>query len=305
MALSAWMRLGDPWNDVPEERRLDFEVIRKPLAALAETTLNRIEREWPAPFAGIEGARVLFQLLTYVAVTTYQTIVYFCAEKPEDHRRKIEFVDSAPPLLRSIADGVFTLAFIAESVPERVREYYRAGWREVAERDGLYRARYGGAADWNDWLAGHAELVAAMLHNHAITAAEAAKPTLVAWWPTPAQMKTRCSKRETRDFFEYLEAWIYRELSQETHLSFPGLSHRGGNSLRRKDDPLRESTWLKKRSDAAAIATILVLALLTEVNVVLRFDAEKRCPYLWGVLREYFGIAEELYAVRYQTMLAG
>jgi hypothetical protein len=163
MALSAWMRLGDPWNDVPEERRLDFEVIRKPLAALAETTLNRIEREWPAPFAGIEGARVLFQLLTYVAVTTYQTIVYFCAEKPEDHRRKIEFVDSAPPLLRSIADGVFTLAFIAESVPERVREYYRAGWREVAERDGLYRARYGGAADWNDWLAGHAEVVARLV----------------------------------------------------------------------------------------------------------------------------------------------
>lgn len=297
------MKQGDPWKDVPEERRLDFEVIREPLATLAEATLNKIEREWPAGLAGISGARVLFQLLAYIALTTNQTITYICAEKPDDPRRKIEFVDSAPPLLRSLADAIFTVVFIAEDIPERVRAYYRGGWREVAELDAAYRARYGSDPAWQEWLTAHAEFVATLQRDNGITEAEVLNPRSIQYWPIPSQMKPQCRKPETRAFLEYLDAWFYRQLSQETHLSCPGLSHRGGMFLRPKDDPLRESMWMKKRSDAVVLAVTLLLAFLTEVNAALGFDLGPRCAYLWGVLRQYLPIAEELYVARYRDLL--
>ncbi len=46
----------------------------------------------------VEGAWVLFLSLAGIVLTTYQTIEYLCAEKPEDSLRKIEFSPSANQL---------------------------------------------------------------------------------------------------------------------------------------------------------------------------------------------------------------
>ncbi len=299
------MKQTDPWNSIPEERRLDFKVIGQPLATLAEAMINKIDREWPRSLADITGSRPLFLLLTYVAVTTYETIKYFCAEKPEDPFRKIGFADAAPPLLRSLVDEIFAVAFIAEDLPTRVQAYYRAGWREAAEHDAAYRARYGDDPAWREWLERNAELLASMKGDSAITDAEAVNLALVDRWPIPSRMKRQCRRPATKEFFEYLDAWFYRELSQASHLSFPGLSHRGGTFLRAKDDPIREGEWRKKRSDAVGTAATLLLAFLTEVTLTIGFDLSDRCAYLWGVLRKYFGIAEELHTVRYEALLEG
>jgi hypothetical protein len=248
-------------------------------------------------------ARVLFLLLARVAVTTYRTIIYFCAEKPEDPGRKIEFADSTPPLLRSLADQVFTVVFLGEDLPGRVAAYYRAGWREVAERDATYRARYGHDSAWREWLDRNSQLVASLKRDGGITEAEAGNPASAPYWPIPSRMKRVCSTTDAKIFLEYLEAWFYRELSQETHLSFPGLSARGGTYLRSRDDPIRESEWLKKRSDAVAVAVTLLLAFLTEVNFVLGFDLSPRCAFVWVILGQYFGVADELYTARYGALL--
>lgn len=270
------MKETDPWDSIPEEQRLEFKVIGQPLATLAEATINKIDREWPPSLADISGSRPLFLLLTHVAVNTYETIKYFCAEKPEDPFRKIEFADAAPPLLRSLVDEIFTVVFIAEDFPNRVQAYYRAGWREAVEHDAAHRAQYGDDPAWREWFERTAELLASMKRDSGITDAESANPALVPYWPIPSQMKRKCQRMVTREFFEYLDAWFYRELSQAAHLSFPGLSHRGGTFLRAKDDPIREGEWRKKRSDAVATAATLLLAFLTDVTLSIGFDLSHR-----------------------------
>lgn len=294
------MREKDPWKSVPDDKRLDFKVIAEPLATLAEATVNKVEREWPATLRDIAGAPPLFLMLTKVAIAAYETVKYFCAEKPDDPNRKIWFSVSAAPLLRSLVDEVCTVVFLVEDLPKRVEWYFRSGWRETFEEDIALRARYGGQPAWEEWLGNNRQRLAAMQADLRITEAELARPSSIQYWPTPPQMK---SSQETAAFLEYLRAWFYRELSQQSHLSYPGLAARGGNCLRKEADPIKEGTWRKMRSDAVGYAVVLLLAFLTEVIVALKFDLRSRAAYLWALLAEYFGVAEELYEARYKALL--
>lgn len=294
----------DPWESIPKERRLDFKVVGEPLKSLAEATINKVEREWPKRFSHIPGGQVLFRLLTVIAVTAYETTKYFCAEKPEDPVRKISFASSAPPLLRSLLDEIYIVAFIGENMESRVPWYYRAGWREMAERYALYKERYSEEPAWRKWLEDYSRYLEWTRADWGITDTEAADLKSIQWWPIPTQMKKHSDISEaSRRFFDYLEAWFYRELSQESHLSYPGLAHRGSTFLRERDDPLKENAWRKKRSDAVSYAIVLLLAFLSEVNSLCGFGLHGRCLYLWGVLREYLPIAEELYSERYRLLL--
>ncbi len=294
----------DPWESVPRERRLDFKVIGEPLKSLAEATINKVEREWPKYFRHIPGAQVLFRLLTLVAVTTYETTKYFCAETPEDPARKISFASSAPPLLRSLLDEIYAVVFIGEEMESRVAWYYRAGWREMAERYALYKERYSEEPAWGKWLEDYGRYLEWTRADWGITDTEAGDLKSIPRWPIPSKMaRNRGLSEDSKKLFEYLEAWFYRELSQETHLSYPGLAHRGSTFLRGRDDPLKENEWRKKRSDAAGYAIVLLLAFLSEVNSLCGFDLDEKCLYLWGVLKEYFPIADELYGERYRLLL--
>jgi hypothetical protein len=231
-------------------------------------------------------------------------VKYFCADKPEDPARKLYFGTSSPPLLRSLIDEIYTVIFLGEDLEGRVRWYYRAGWREMAERDATYRERYGADPKWKEWLEEHLQFLELTRKDWGIRDNEARRPQSIDWWPTPVQMtKVKDLSPESRKFFEFLEAWYYRELSQGMHLTFPGLSHRGGSFLRKKEDTLRESEWLKIRSDGVGYAVVLLLALLTEINHLFGFNLGQRCAYLWGILTQYMGIAEELFSERYSRLL--
>lgn len=293
----------DPWQSIPEDKHLEFEVVGRELGFLTEATINKIDREWPERFRHIRGAQVLFRLLTLVAATTYETIKYFCADKPEDPARKLSFGTSSTPLLRSLVDEIYAVVFLGEDLDSRVAWYYRSGWREIFERDATYSVKYGADPSWKEWLEGHRKFLEGVQKDWGITECEAKNPKSIKWWPTPGQMTKKALSPESRKFFEFLEAWFYRELSQGTHLTFPGLSHRGGSFLWKKDDSLRESEWLKIRSDSVGYAVVLLLAFLTEINRLFDYDLGRRCAYLWGILTQYMGIAEELFSERYRELL--
>src|SRR5580700_10661499 len=53
---------------------LDASVITEPLDSLISAVGNKIEREWPARFANIQGARELFLLTVRIADVTSRSI---------------------------------------------------------------------------------------------------------------------------------------------------------------------------------------------------------------------------------------
>ena len=298
-------REKDPWNTVPPEDRLDFTVIGQPLENLAVATINKIDRQFPTELASIGGAQPLFLLLSKLAQTTYQTIKYFCVETSPDPALRIEFVSSTPPLLRSLVDEIFTVVFLSADLKTNVPWYYRSGWREQAECGAKLRKRYAEVPSWKEWLEQYDGLLEQSWQDQSVTKKQKANPHLILWWPTPAQMlKAKDLSAETKAFLEYLNEWIYRTLSQGTHLTYPGLVWRGGTMLRDKDDLLREPEWLKKRSDTVGDAVLFLLAFLTEVNNTLGFNLGPQCSYIWGVWKEYDGATADLYDMRYRAMLS-
>jgi hypothetical protein len=291
------------WERVPSDRRLDFRVFAEPLLTLAEATALKIEREWPAAHERVPGAQLLFRLLTRLATTTYQSIIYLSAEHPADLARRVAFSSSVPPMSRSIVDILYSVVFILEDIGPRTDWYYRAGWREMSETFLRYRGRYAGQPDWSAWLRDFESGLERIRRDWRVSDADAGNLRAIPRWPIPTKMKEHALTLDAKTYFQYLEDWFYREFSQEAHVTLPGLARRASTFLRDDDDDAALGEWKKKRSDWVGYAMVLELAVLSEIVFFFGFDLAARCSYLWGILTGYMEMARELHEVRYTGFL--
>lgn len=296
--------LTDPWEGVPADRRLEFKVIREPLDSLTAAVVINVERALPPAVTGVPGAPYVLLLMTKVAETTFSTIRYFCAEDPPDPARRLSFAASAPPLVRSLLDEIFSVVFISEDVPGRVQWYHKAGWREQREAYDLHLQRYHGKPEWDAWLTRYRAALDQTEATFGITAQESAHPATIPYWPTPMQMLgSKMLGAQNQTFLEYMRDWFYRDFSQSDHLSLPGLIQRGGPFLLPPDEERSENIKKKIRSDWVTHALVLYLAFLTEIELLCRFDFKDRCAYIWGILKQYSPIAAEICQERYDAKL--
>src|SRR5436190_22905790 len=102
-----------------------------------------------------------------------------------------------------------------------------------------------------------------------------------------------------RAFLKYLEDWFYRDLSQDAHLSCPGLVRRVGYLLVRHPTDEDRERLVKQKSDALMDAAVMLLAMLSEISVELHFGLEQRLKYVWALFRTAGPATEELYKRRY------
>ena len=66
--------LGDPWEGVPADKRLDFVVIREPLEKLAAGTILNVERALPAEIAKVLGAPAVLLMLAKSVDTMFSAM---------------------------------------------------------------------------------------------------------------------------------------------------------------------------------------------------------------------------------------
>lgn len=299
------MAITDPWESIPPEKRLEFEVVREPLEGLSAATIANVERSLPPAITGVVGAPPFLVLMTKVAETTFSTIRYICADKPEDPARRLSFAVSVPPLVRSLVDQIYAVVFLGENVAKRMEWYNKAGWREIREEYDRHLQRYKGkSADWDSWLTKYSQWLDETQAVLAITPQEAAAPQTIPWWPTPPQMLgLKVLGADNQRFLEYMRDWFYREFSQADHLSFPGLVRRGAAFLLPPDEERTKNTKMKIKSDWVVHAVVMYLAFLTEVILLGGFDLKARAAYIWGILKQYSPIAAELCQERYDGKL--
>src|SRR5258708_13554144 len=85
-----------------EKEAFNYQKIKPELLNLFEATANKIEREWDKRYPKIDSAQAFFTELIPIATNTYGTIVYICADTPDDIYRKPQFILSSAPLVRSL-----------------------------------------------------------------------------------------------------------------------------------------------------------------------------------------------------------
>jgi hypothetical protein len=107
-----------------------------------------------------------------------------------------------------------------------------------------------------------------------------------------------------RIFFKYLEDWFYRELSQETHLTLPGLVKRGSLlDAAEKNTPNSDEHLEQYRAVQATMAFVLMLAICSELEHYFRFGLRDRLLVMWHMLEE-LPIANEIWRKRYLEIFA-
>lgn len=280
---------------------LDFGVIKDDLDSLFLAVENKIEREWPPHLSTIKGSQTVFLLLMKVATVTYKTIRYVCADKPKDLARKLEYCTSVTPMIRSILDSLFTVIFLFEDLPHRCEWYHKSGWRELKEKLERYRSEYGGQSEWDKFFESFERLVEFTKTDWEISPQEAEQLKSIEYWPLPSQMVRSASSEQNKEFLSYLLDWFYRELSQDAHLSWPGLAVR---SIFHVQGEEAQRALEKFKSDCVFITITLVIAIASEIEANLSFGLAERIRYLWGILCEYRGEALTLYEKRYEALLS-
>src|SRR5947207_483492 len=115
---------------VKEGEGLNYRVVKKDLLELFEATANNLERQWDARYANVNSARTIFTFLIRIATNTYQTIVYTCADSPEDAHRKPEFVLSVAPMVRSLFEQLVMILFLLEDIPNYTEFLFKTGYGE-------------------------------------------------------------------------------------------------------------------------------------------------------------------------------
>jgi len=292
-----------PYSSIPKDKTLPFNVIKEKVDELILATTNRIDQDWPPPLTSIGGMKPLLLLFVKVAENTYHTVRYFCADSLSDSTRKPEFGLSATPLVRTLLDQVYSLVFISIDPSQKVPLYYNGGWKEMREAFIRYKKKYDANPAWKQWLDEKGKLIEWAKSKWDVPQKFCDDNKKGPYWPTPSQIIGQTDGRE-KAFLEHLDDWFYKEYSQSAHLSFPGLSRRGGPLLI-DDTKYQKEVFLKSKSDAIFSATTLVLAILSEIEGMCQFDYSTRLQYPWTVIGEYWPETKELYEMRYQSLLAG
>lgn len=297
------------------DTRLDYNVISDDLMTVLQATINKIEREWPDDYKHIDSARELILVTTKLAINTFHTILYICADKPDDPKRERRFCLSVPPLSRTILESLLTLLFVLEDLPKYSSWFYKSGYREWAEALERYETEYGDAEEWKPFIDKLRRVVSDPPAFLSVSADEKAEPKKLAYWPNPGRMVKLLEKDHPGSsaitHMKYLNDWYYRQLSGQTHLNVHGLSERGlffspREVLERlfgsEAESVVEREFSKYRNDQVWTALMLTLALVSEIELHFGFELAERLKYLWALIGNYSDYANDLYARRYSSL---
>jgi hypothetical protein len=270
---------------------LDFKLIKEQIDRLLQSVPNKLEREWPKSRTAPSHPTFLALVGTTSMVSnTFKAIRLLSSEKSQDWRLRPEMALVVPTLARTILDALYTCIFLFDDLPSRADWYVCSGWRELAEYIDRARRDYDSDPDWAEYLT-DADANLANLAQLIGKPPDELRSTR--WWPTPQQMNSFTKNPATAAFFDYLNDWFYREFSQVSHGSLPGLIHTVGalRDLAKGDiaklEQLRGYHFMQ--------VVMLLITFYSEVEGELTIGVTSDLKYVWEMLIQHNPFAKEIY----------
>lgn len=296
--------------------RMNYQVVSDDLKNLFEATANRLEREWDARYKGVDSARTIFFMLIRISINTYNTIKFIIADIPKDPLRKPVYSFSIAPLSRTLFETLVTILFLLEDVPKYINLFMKTGYYQRRLDLAHSQKYYGTSAEWQQYINAQTKQIAKEEIEFNLSAQEIANPKKeIGLWPTPGQILNGLRKNHPQSasipFIEYVNSWLYRELSGLTHISSHGLIMNGMYFSTDIAKHLHGDRWEEvinfhleyNRTKHIYIAITLMLAIVTEIELHFKYGHDKTAKYLWTFFGEHSGIVKEIYDTRYSSLL--
>jgi len=188
----------------------------------------------------------------------------------------------------------------------RVAWFYKSGWREVREEFLRVKERYGDDPEWEPYLSAKGSLLDRTKLQWGVSDEEAADVSLIKRFPLPDRMVSQNGlSHDRREQIQYFMDWYYRKMSQDAHLSWPGLARRAAIFLPATEPAERERIVASARTDILSTLAAVCLAFVSEIEVECRFGMGQKAMYAWTILGDFSPDTKELCDRFYRTQLAG
>jgi len=294
---------------------LDASTFQRKLETLAEVIAQKLRREAPKLLGATPGyVSVDLHVMLRQMIYTYNAFFYLNADervKDDPHYRK-QYSVVMLPLVRNMIDCFYNITAILQNPAVKGAEFRSSGYKAKMLALDDDDARYGGKAEWDEWIArGRALLRQDMSANGFTESAVLAAsqwPTLGRYVNSPQPGGTFSAHQQALKLLNY---GPWREYSALAHATFDGLLETAASYIvdaipheeRPKLDqihPLRLSTHI---SQSAGI----LISVVTELQAYFHFDdagarINERIHEVWNALLPTFAV-KELYEGRYAHLM--
>jgi hypothetical protein len=293
----------------------NYRLMRDDFHRLLIRVGNELERNWPDKYVEAASAQLILLQLVRLAITNYKAIGFICSDVNDGAVRDPLLVLASPSMNRTILEIIVSVLYLLEDLSEHTDEFFRAAWRDEREMLSKYQERYGGRPRWDQFIAVRTEGVNKLEVNLGITDEEKANPNTIRFWPKPNKVLKRLRDEHpnsnARAYIQFLNDWLYRELSTQSHLEPRGLGQMGLFFLGMKDlqaisgkdpDGVRERLDQKIqefRTTEVWIAMTLILSLVSEIETYFSFGIKNDLSYFWGLINAHNEISQEVFKERY------
>lgn len=299
-----------------EKGEFDYRTIQNDLLNLLEATANKLEREWDIRYANVGSACVVFYQYIRVAINTFNTMMFISADLPKDPNRKSILCLSLPPLSRTLFEQLIAIMFLVEDISTYIPYLFKTGYTERRIHLDHSLKYHENDPAWQSYIDAQRKQIVKEEQEYLLTQDEIDSPRKkIGRWLTPGAMLKKLRQDHPSSsaipYIEYMNSWLYRELSGHTHLNLSGLIHRGiafdtdtaklayGEEWKEKVEE-----WVQNyRINQAFLAITLVLAIVSEIEIHFNYGLNQRCRYLWVVLNEASDISKDLWDRRYSSHL--
>jgi hypothetical protein len=290
----------------------DFQLVLPGLTGLQRNMDSDLQRttERSVLFKDRDGERCvsLLKILFRFAWNSFHAVVYLAGDEPEDPRRKSNYVLVVPNINRQLLDLLFSLAYMFEDFSVRSLAYQRAGWRNLHEEREVFKETFGEDPEWEEYL----KFLGRMLDQTAllfgISGEQQKNPKkLIFQWPNPDRLIKRFKNEPAacKEFLKYLEKWLYRDTSAQTHMTFGGVL-KISMFLLAKDfgdaavEHVNDRPMKTYRSTQICRTALLFLAIATEIDTHYQFGYRERIDYLWKIFADHAVEGKEMWELRYR-----
>jgi hypothetical protein len=281
----------------------DLEGVVQPiLTAIGTTKLGELE-------AYEKGLVHVLSLAVVINTATWHTIRFLTWEFPPQIGWQREFVYAVPPLGRTLLDSLCNIIFMFDDPGANVHWFLVSGWsdqyRSYKRQEEKCREKPGwGSETWLKALAAEFNQTEKFLVK--LTDEERAKPDkpFKERWPGPGRMAQYPMKDEDRKkFLDHVNAWFYKGLSSDSHLTLTGLLNRGGHHLPLAAAIDPDDMYQRKKFHFIGVCLIGYLAILSEVSYQLALVEEKaKLRDVWKKA-VVWPDAADLWTMRYDALL--